>query len=130
MKLQSSQTDQPLAHGSSTGWQIFGALELPFGVDAHSTIHAWLTEVLLPLKLPLAFLDKILISADGLATRMMQTGTVMDIQHTHLLIYIPANRPLNGQTWGFFRIEKVDPAEKIENPCNHSIEYYLYLEGQ
>ena len=49
-------------------------------------------------------------------------------QHTHLLIYIPANRLENRGTWGFFRIEKV--GTENGNLRDHSIEFYLYLEGQ
>lgn len=130
MKRQSSQTDQAISHGSGTDWQVLGELELPLDGDAHSKISIWLSEVLSPLQLHAGFLNKVLTSAEDAAARAMQTETVMKYQHTYLLIYISAGRPLNAQTWGFFRIDKVERAAKNENFRDHSIEFYLYLEGR
>lgn len=111
-------------------WQIVGELELPFGVDAHSMISAWLLEVLAPLHLDVGFLNKVLRSAEDAAARAMRTETVMKYQHTHLLIHIPVSRPASLQTWGFFRIDKVEPGVDNANFRDHSIEFYLYLERQ
>jgi hypothetical protein len=60
MKPQSSEDGQSISNISKTGWQIIGELELPFGVDAHSTINIWLSEVLAPLHLHVGFLSKVL----------------------------------------------------------------------
>jgi hypothetical protein len=122
--------DRTLSHDSCTDWLLWGELKLPFGVDAHSRINAWLSDVLNPLQLYVDFFNKIWKSAEDAAARNMQTERVLKDQHIQLLLYIPASRPLNLKTWGFFRIEKVESAEENENPCDHSIELYLYLEGQ
>lgn len=129
MMLQSSATGQSLSDGSGTDWQIVGKLELPFGVDAHSMINAWLRDVLTPLHLDVDFLNQIRRSAEDVAVRALQPATVMNYQHTHLRIYIPANRPLNVPSWGFFRIEKVETAAGNKHARAHSIEFYLFLEG-
>jgi hypothetical protein len=129
MKLQSNQTDRAISYGSGTDWQIVGELELPLGVDAHSRINAWLLDVLTPLHLHIDFLTKVLKSAEDATERSIQTETVMTYRHTHLLIYVPANRPLNAQTWGFFRIEKAATSAENELSPAHSIEFYLFHEG-
>jgi hypothetical protein len=122
--------DRPISQDSGTYWQLLGELKLPFGVDAHPRINAWLANVLSPLYLPADFLNKIWKSAEEVAARNIQTERMLKDQHIQLLLYVPASRPLNLKTWGFFRIEKVQSALENENPCDHSIEFYLYLEGQ
>jgi hypothetical protein len=53
----------------------------------------------------------------------------LEFEHLHLLIFAPADRTVEGDTWGFFRIEKAGTSTTKENPSDHSIEFYLYLEG-
>jgi hypothetical protein len=129
IKRPPGEIGQP-ANSSDTDWQIAGQLELPSCVDAHSMINAWLPEVLTPLQLNAVFLNRVLKSAQDSAARAMRSEMVMKNQHPHLLIYIPAGCPVNGRTWGFFRIDKVEPVADNENSRAHSIELYLYLEGQ
>jgi hypothetical protein len=130
MERPQAEVGNPPAARSNTAWRIVGELELPFCMDAHSMISAWLSEVLTPLQLHVGFLNKVLRSAEDAAGRAMRSEMVMKYQRTRLLIYVPADRPSNAQTWGFFHIEKVEPAVEIENSRAHSIEFYLYLEGQ
>jgi hypothetical protein len=42
----------------------------------------------------------------------------------HVLVFVPSERPSNGDTWGFFRIAKAGA-----NPAACYLEYYLYLDG-
>ena len=130
MQRQPDQTDQPTPRVSGTDWHVLGEFELPFGMDVHSIIHVWLSDILTPLDLDVNFLNKVSKSAEEAAVRAIQTETVMKYQHTHLLIYISADRPSNGGTWGFFRIMKVETTAENEDPRDHSIEFYLYLEGE
>ena len=130
MKQQPGKAVHPIANDSDSGWHLFGELELPIGMDTHSTVNAWLLKTLAPLNLHTDFLHKVLKSAEDAAVRAMQTEAVLNRQHTYILIYIPACRPMNVQTWGFFRIEKVGMAAKNEDSPDHSVEFYLYLEGQ
>jgi hypothetical protein len=86
MKLQSTQTNQPLSHSSSTDWQVLGELELPFGVDAGPAIKTWLLELLTPLRLHVDFLNRVLESAENAVARAV------------LFIYLPVTYPLDLQT--------------------------------
>jgi hypothetical protein len=130
MKQQSNQAVQPISHNTDTDWQILGELELPLDVNKHSMFATWLLDALIPLNLNADFLNKIRKSAEDVAVRNMQAEIVIQPQRTRLLICIPAYRPLNVQTWGFFRIEKVELAAEHENFANHTIEFYLFPEGR
>jgi hypothetical protein len=74
-------------------------------------------------------MNKVSKSAWEAATRAMQTEQVNKFDHIHLLVFAPKCPGSKGQTWGFFRIEKVEIAPENENPGRHSIEFYLYPEG-
>jgi hypothetical protein len=127
MKRQLSEPDQSIANSSKTDWQKLGELKLPFGVDAEAMINAWLSKTLAPLHLHVGFLNKVLASAREAATRAMQSEPVMAFDHIHLLVFALRRLDPTGQTWGFFRIEKMDGAADVSRP-NHAIEFYLYLE--
>lgn len=114
---------------SKSGWRILGELELPIGAEADSVVSAWLTQILNPLNLHTDFLNKVLKSAQDAAARAMQVDNLMKFRHIHLLAFAPADVTSMGETWGFFRIEKVGSSLGRENPFEHSIEFYLYLEG-
>jgi len=111
-------------------WQILGDLELPVRFEADSGINAWLTDLLNPLNLHADFQNKVLTSALEAASRALQVETGRAFEHTHLLIFVPAKRKLEGQTWGFFRIEKIENLIPEKDIPGHAIELYLYLESQ
>jgi hypothetical protein len=111
-------------------WQILGDLELPVRFEADSGINAWLTDLLNPLNLHADFQNKVLTSALEAASRALQVETGRAFEHTHLLIFVPAKRELEGQTWGFFRIEKIESSFPEKDTPGHAIELYLYLESQ
>jgi hypothetical protein len=127
MKRQLSEPGQSIANRSNTDWLKIGELKLPFGVDAEAMINAWLSKTVTPLHLHVGFLNKVLASAREAATRAMQSESVMAFDHIHLLVFVLERLDPKGQTWGFFRIEKVDSATDVSRP-NHAIEFYLYLE--
>lgn len=112
-------------------WQILGELNLSVGSNAYDALSRWLMEVLSPLSLHADFLNQVLKSARGVAARDIQfESTALEFKHIHFLVFAPENRSLKGQTWGFFRIEKVGTSSKARNPSDHSIEFYLYFERQ
>lgn len=121
-------TDSSPDHVSSPGWELLGELKLTVNPDTNYTVNKWLAVILNPLQLHADFLSKVLKSAQDATARAMQAKTVVKSQHTHLLIFVPADRVSNGHNWGFFRIEKVGNASKQDYP-DHSIEFYLYEEG-
>lgn len=111
------------------GWQVLGELELPVGASVEETLKAWLTELLHPLNLQSELLDKIILSAQDAATRAAQTGILRKFEHVHLTIFVPLQRDVKEQTWGFFRLEKVEDAKDEEVGSDHAVEFYLYGEG-
>jgi len=117
----------------ATDWQLLGELELPVGAEVNGVVSAWLAKTLNPFKLHTDFLSKVTKSAQDAAVRAITSERVqMEFEHIHIRIFTPAKNPselYKGQTWGFFRIEKVGMSTKNGNPHDHSIEFYLYLEG-
>jgi hypothetical protein len=112
-----------------TDWQILGELELPAGIESGPAIRSWLVESLAPLDLHVEFIHKVLNSAWEAATRAMQVEQVTGLGHIHLFVFAPKRPGSQVQTWGFFRIEKVELAPDSESPRCHSMEFYLYPEG-
>ena len=116
---------------SGTDWQTLGELEVRSGSDAESAIRDWLTESLEPLDLHGDLLHRIERSASEAVRRALELDeAAAGNQHIHLLALAPRRQRLNGQTWGFFRLEK--PADRLasERGPVHSIEFYLYTEAQ
>lgn len=130
MEHRSSQAVRPISQNPDADWQILGEIELTVGVHAHTILDAWLLDALIPLHLHADFLNKIRKSAEDVVARATQTDMGTRSQHTRLSILVPANRPSDAQTWGFFRIEKVELAADNENFPNHTIEFYLFPEEQ
>lgn len=112
------------------GWQTLGELELRTAEEADRLVRAWMTEILIPLNLNGDFLNKILRSAQEAVTRA-KDGEVaaFEFDHVHLLVFAPIENVSSGKTWGFFRIEKVGTPSANTEPSDHSIEFYLYIEG-
>ena len=110
------------------GWQMLGELELPIDVSVSTAIHAWVMEVLGPLRLRADFLNKLSASAQEAAARALQMDNVSESGHIHLVAFAPAHVTAKAGTWGFFRIEKFESGVSNTSP-DHTIELYLYLEG-
>ena len=45
-----------------------------------------------------------------------------------LSFFVQQDRAMRGDTWGFFRIEKIDNAEQNSLHSDHTVEFYLYLQ--
>jgi len=112
-------------------WQFLGELELPAaGVNLDETIRTWLTGLIDPLALHGDFLNRILKSAQDAGTRAFQGDAAGKADHIHLVIYGPREQGSKTGTWGFFRVEKVRNSAEGQSSAAHSIEFYLYREGQ
>ncbi len=129
MEHRSSQAVRPSSQNPDADWQILGEIEQPLGANAHHLLDAWLLDALIPLHLHADFLNKIRKSAEEVVARAIQTDMETRSQHTRLSILVPANHTSDAETWGFFRIEKVELAVQSENSPNHTIEFYLFPEG-
>jgi hypothetical protein len=114
---------------SSVDWRVLGEIELTAGSNPGGNLRARLTEILIQLHLHEDFLNKVLASAQEYALRAAQNIKTSH-GHIHLAILVQQKYQSLGDTWGFFRIEKMDDAEqKVPHP-DHTVEFYLYLEGQ
>ena len=125
--MPNSNTSHNIPH---TDWQMLGELKLPAGLSTDGAIHAWLKAVLDPLQLQTDFLHTIMISAQGAAARDRQVEAAREFEHIHFIVYILLNHESNTGTWGFFRIEKFRDATDDTTTSAHSVELYLYLEGE
>jgi hypothetical protein len=115
----------------ATDWQTLGELEVRAGSDVERGIQSWLTQTLKPLRLHTDMLNRILQSALEATTRALElNGVTMEFEHIHLLAFAPPGHKFSGQTWGFFRLEKLEDPAKAQSLPDHSIEFYLYSEEQ
>lgn len=113
-----------------SGWQMIGEIELPARARVKEILSAWLIELLHPLPLPVEFIERILLSAQDAVEHAFEAEPDPRFEHVHLLVYAPQDRELNGQSWGFFRIEKLENTDPGKSPSDHAIEFYLYRDGQ
>lgn len=113
---------------STSSWQMLGELTLPIGSDANDLISARLTELLAPLDLHESFLNRVLKSAQNYVGRTLTPDVGIPFGEIHLYIFGPNERMSKGQTWGFFRIEKIDNHEQNVAYPDHTVEFYLYRE--
>jgi len=113
---------------STSRWQILGELMLPVGSDINELISARLTELLAPLELHENFLKRVLKSAQNYVGRAMTPDEGVPFGEIHIYIFGPNERTSKGQTWGFFRIEKIDSHEQNLAHPDHTVEFYLYRE--
>ena len=115
---------------SGTDWHPLGELKVRAGSDIEGDIQAWLTQTLAPLELQTDFASKILRSAREAAARALDAKeNGIEYRHIHLLAFAAHNHRDKGQTWGFFRLEKLEASPTVGNLPDHSIELYLYLDG-
>ncbi|HEX5943290.1 MAG TPA: hypothetical protein VFY66_13500 [Anaerolineales bacterium] len=117
-------------NASSTSlWHMLGDLSLPVGASPNEIISAWLIELLAPLHLHENFLNRVIKSVQDYAGRALNQDAGVPFGHIHLSIFGPNERTSKGQTWGFFRIEKIDSAEHNAAHPDHTVEFYLYQES-
>ena len=122
-------TDSSLHSVSGPGWRLLGDLELAINSDTDHSVNEWLTVILGPLNLQDDFVNKVLKSVQDAMERAVRTEPVRQFGHLHLLIFVPVEQASKGGTWGFFRIEKVESMEGGGSKPDHTIEFYLYVEG-
>lgn len=126
--LNPKNTSHTQNHPASN-WQILGDLELSAQVNSKDTLELWLKEILKPLDLHTDFVNRILNSAHQTIVRILQTDTQTKLDHIHLLVFAPSNRTLKKLIWGFFSVERLKDTEEGTVANNHTIEIYLYKEG-
>jgi len=117
-------------HTQNPGWQTLGVLELPVNVHMEETAVKWLEEILAPLNLATKFLERFSQFTQTLVTRAREVYAMTQLNHIHISILVPHKHSLKGKSWGFFHIERIEnQAEDIQSQ-DHTIDIYLYVEGE
>lgn len=111
------------------GWQLLGKLELS-AVSTSDTISTWLKELVIPLNLQSDFTQQLLNSAQDATLRALDPNSTPSFEHVHISVFTPNRSMVHNNAWGFFRIEKIDGTESNNDHPDHTVEFYLYLEGQ
>ncbi|HET9907582.1 MAG TPA: hypothetical protein VFQ23_13105 [Anaerolineales bacterium] len=121
-KMNASHTIQALG----AGWQSLEKLELPVNSDLETILEIRLMEILASLKLQSDFQNRILRSTLEASRRVVASiNQENHNRHIHIHIFIPENTEVNGKTWGFFRIQRLEVQAELSK---HTIELYLYKE--
>jgi hypothetical protein len=110
------------------GWQLLGEQVLPVGADLQDAIGDWLVKLLRSHQLHEAFLNRLVDSAREAVMRAALAGPVEQTGHLHVLVYMKMGAS-GVQTWGFFRIEKIEESNDVQEVPGHAIDFYLYPEG-
>jgi hypothetical protein len=113
-------------HLPQTDWRKLGELKLQTGSNPDGSINAWLTHILSDLSLPNDLVNKLLKSMEDAAVRVLSAEALLE--HLEIVVLAPADLASQGQTWGFFRVERISTDPNIEDSQGHSIDYYLYLD--
>ena len=121
-KMKSSHNIRAL----TADWQPLEKLELPVGSGLETMLAARLMERLASLKLQAHFLNRILRSCQEATGRVVASiAKGNQTTHIHIHIFVPQNAEVDGETWGFFRIERLEGQAELSD---HTIELYLYKE--
>lgn len=125
-----TQDDSNLNDAPRPGWQRLAALDLPGDSDLKSTVRRWLEQVLLPLDLQADLFAKIAASAQEAVRRGRDADPLLDSPHLHLVIFVPEGRAHQVQSRGFFRVQMADAPSEGGSTSGHTIQFYLYDEGE
>ena len=116
------------SHKTGAAWQLLGDFDLTQDPQV-DTIRAWLEELLTPLNLQDELAHQLLGSAQDAKIRALNSNNGTSFEHIHLSVFAPKERDAQCNTWGFFRIEKIDSTEQGEDHPEYIVEFYIYLEG-
>jgi hypothetical protein len=93
-------------------------------------IQAWIAERLAPFNLSPRFLNRVVQSAHEAAGRYLRPDAGLAPGHIHLSIHAPRRMQTKSKTWGGFHIERIQNTASLAVAGNHTIEFYLYGEGE
>ena len=116
-------------HLPQTDWRKVGELKLRAGSNSDGSIETWLIEVLSDFSLPGDLVNRLLKSMEDSAGRVLiPDGTEAQLEHLEIVVLAPAYLVPQGQTWGFFRLERASADSQCDATKGHCVEYYLYLD--
>ena len=128
LNLNAKDTSHARNHPASN-WQILGDLELAVEACSNDRLGARLKEILNPLDLHIDFQNRILNSAHQTVVRLLRPDAETKLDHIYLVVFAPSTRTLKKLIWGFFSVERLEDTKEGTVANNHTIEIYLYKEG-
>lgn len=111
-------------------WQLLGELKLSANSTSNFSINTWLAEILSRLDLPENFLNRVLDSVQESVMRTLQQNVSKTLGQVHLSFYSPFDKLSKRKTWGFFHIERTEDRRDSVGITDHTINFYLYVEGK
>lgn len=116
-------------HLPQTDWRKLGKLKLLAGSNRDGSIKGWLTHILSAFSLPDDLVNKLLKSMEDAAQRVLiPGGAEAQLEHLEIVVLARADLVSQGQTWGFFRLERASADSQLDGTKGHCVEYYLYLD--
>ena len=116
-------------HLPHTDWRKLGGLKLRAGSNPDGGIETWLIELLSDFSLPDDLVNRLLKSMEDSAGRVLiLDGAEAQLAHLEIVVLAPAYLVPQGQTWGFFRLERASADSQLDDTKGHCVEYYLYLD--
>ena len=123
------QTDPSFNEYPLKGWQLLGKLKLSKELDIEAAIYSWLLEILRSLNLHENFFNKLVLSIQNAAMKLLEPSlATQGFEHIHLLVFVRGKDRNAPYSWGFFRIEKIEVSTTENSPPDHAVEFYLYPE--
>lgn len=121
--------DRQHNHLPHTDWRKLGELKLRADSNPDGSIKVWLTHILSDISLSEDIVNKLLRSMKAAAGRVLFIdGTELKLEYLEIVVLVPADLVMQGQTWGFFRVERISTDPRIEDSQGYSIDYYLYMD--
>jgi hypothetical protein len=59
---------------------------------------------------------------------LIRHGPEAQLEHLEIVVLAPVDLVSQGQTWGFFRLERASADSQLDGIQGHCVEYYLYLD--
>jgi hypothetical protein len=123
-----AMNDQILHSSSDRDWLLYALLELSSPAETMlitgDQLESLLMNTLHPLGLTPDFSNRVLATVHESVARIP-----VEMKQVRLLVYTPISHPIQGKTWGFFRIMKNRDLHDSPSGSKHEIALYLYIEG-
>ena len=121
--------DPPHHHVPGMNWQRLGQLKLHSNSNPDGTIKSWLEKTTNDFSLPADLVSRLVASIEETMTRVLSPDSVDgQFEYLEIAVLVPTGQASNGQSWGFFRLQRVTADSQIESARVHCVEYYLYLD--
>ncbi len=110
-------------------WKKVGEWKLSAEKNTYESIFTRLEMILAPFNLSSDFIRGIVLTINKVVTRIPQDNHTR-VKSVQLSFYVPSGQIPKGKTWGFFNTERVRYGDDSTGMIEHTINFYLFVEGQ